>query len=97
MIVFQSFTLNVQIKHSKNIFILPALIDPGADANIIDHDTATKLKLPMQPLQHPPKISSIDGGPIGTGTIPPPRIHLLSGNHNHQAPDHPGTPLDASP
>lgn len=67
----QSFPLNAEIKHSGNVFILSALIDSGAADNFIDHNTAVQLKLPLQSLPHPLKISTIDGVPIESGLPKP--------------------------
>lgn len=58
LLALQSFTQNAQIKHGKNVFVHPVLIDSRAAANFIDHDMATQLKFPMQTLQNPLKINA---------------------------------------
>lgn len=64
-LTLQSFMLSVQIIH---VFIFPALTESGASANFIN-DNHVQLKFPMQNLQHPLRISTIDGGHTGSGTI----------------------------
>lgn len=64
----QSFTLNVQIRHSEYIFILTDLTDSRAAGNFTDEEIQ-RLQLPTYSLQHPLWIKSTDGGPISTGVI----------------------------
>lgn len=59
------FTIKTQILCSDQIHCLSALIDSGFAGYFIDHRTATQY--PVAQTQQTPKISAIDGGPIGEG------------------------------
>lgn len=65
----RSFTLQVQIMHSKSVFALSILVDSRAASNFIDHDVVKRLNLSTQVLQCPLTVTTVYGGPIGIGFV----------------------------
>lgn len=57
------------IRHSEGLSIVTVLIDSGA-ANLIGQVLIVKFKLSTQPLQIPPKIQALNGGPIEKNPSP---------------------------
>lgn len=77
---------------------LAALVDSGADANIISGELVRQLGLRQEPLSSPAPATALDGHSLGTithQTAPVPM--LLSGNHHEVIQfhiiDHPDIPL----
>lgn len=70
---------------SKTIHTLPALIDSGAEANIMDIELARQLGLETQRLPSPVPARALDGHLLGTVTsITAPISMTLSGNHHEE-------------
>lgn len=59
----------IQIHHGSSPLMSTALIDSGAAGNLIDYGLVTALGLPTQRLKNPRPVTSLDGRPLGTGTI----------------------------
>lgn len=49
------YTIMMQILHSGETFLVPALIDSGSEGNFIDQDTMRKLHLQLRHLHSPPR------------------------------------------
>lgn len=56
-----NFVLPVQLAHSGKLSSFSVLIDSCEAGNFISGTLATKLQLPLQPLQHPLKVQELDG------------------------------------
>ncbi|XP_049335604.1 uncharacterized protein LOC125802248 [Astyanax mexicanus] len=68
-LVSRSFLLPVTLHCPPSVSVFSALIDSGAEGNFINKTIVDQLKIATTPLEASLKVSALDGGPVGTGTI----------------------------
>lgn len=68
LFIYLQITMLTQVLHSGEKFLIPAVIESGSEGNFMNEETALKIHLQLSRLHDPPNLSTIDGGPIGTGT-----------------------------
>lgn len=74
--------LPVKIITGRSTHHTLALIDSGAEQNLINHDLAKTLKLPLTPLSLPIPVSALNDKVFATITHQTAPVHLvISGNH----------------
>lgn len=82
------FVIKVQIFYLEKSYLLTAVIDSGSAGNFMNFAATKRLKLPLGALNKPPRLSTIDGGPIGEGTIrccTPTHLLRMSSLHTENA------------
>lgn len=74
--------LQIRLLLTNTTHTLAALVDSGAEANIMDAELARQLGIGLHHLSPPVPARALDGHPLGTVThISAPVTMLLSGNH----------------
>src|SRR5690606_19846237 len=59
----------ISLSTSNGVIVTPALFDCGCSSNIIDDKFASEHELPRIPRDVPVGVETVDGSPMGTGTI----------------------------
>ncbi|XP_030634258.1 receptor-type tyrosine-protein phosphatase gamma [Chanos chanos] len=65
----KQFSVPVLISCGSKSLSLTALVDSGAAGNFIDEELARKLKVSLRSINPPLYINSLDGQPLGKGTV----------------------------